>query len=120
MLRFHRFQYAKMWTEEYGDPDDPEAFGWIRAWSPYHNAPDGVEYPAVLVTAGLHDGRVNAFHARKIAARWQSATRSSRPILLRIDRSSGHGASSTEHWKRELLDELSFLAHELGGLPALP
>ena len=115
MLRYHRFQYAKVWTQEYGDPDVKEEFGWIRPYSPVHNAKSGVPYPAVLLTAGLHDGRVNAFHARKMAAIWQAATTSERPILLSIDRDSGHGSASRRQAKAELLDRWTFLLMELTG-----
>ncbi len=115
MLRFHRFQFAKSWTKEYGDPDIEQEFNWIRPYSPYHNVKEGVAYPAMLVTAGLHDGRVDAFHARKIAAKWQAASSSGRPILLRINRESGHGSTSLDHYKAELLDEMAFLHMELLG-----
>ncbi len=114
MLRFHRFQYAKSWTKEYGDPDDAKAFTWIRAYSPYHNVKPAA-YPAVLLTAGLKDGRVNAFHARKMAARWQAATTSARPILLRIDRKGGHSAAGLSRALQTILDEWCFLLSELGG-----
>ena len=115
MLRFHRFQFAKSWTKEYGDPDIEEEFEWIRPYSPYHNVKDGTAYPAMMVTAGLKDGRVNAFHARKMAARWQAATTSPHPILLLIDRESGHGSSNLDKYKAELLDQMSFLHMELLG-----
>jgi prolyl oligopeptidase len=115
MLRFHRFQYAKTWTKEYGDPDEEACYRWIRPYSPYHNVVLGTAYPAALVTAGLEDGRVNAFHARKIAAAWQHATSSERPILLSIDRRSGHGSASKRQAKDEILDRFCFLRATLGG-----
>jgi prolyl oligopeptidase len=114
MLRYHRFQYAKSWTKEYGDPDVKEHFGWIQPYSPYHNVKQGTAYPAALVTAGLADGRVNAFHARKIVAQWQRATSSTHPILLYLDRESGHGAASLKQAKAEILDRFCFLLMELG------
>lgn len=114
MLRFHRFKIAKIWTKEYGDPDLKDEFAWIRPYSPVHNARVGVAYPAVLLTAGLHDGRVNAFHARKMAAVWQAATTSDRPILLSVDRDSGHGSASRLQAKADLLDKWTFLRQELG------
>jgi prolyl oligopeptidase len=113
MLRFHRFQFAKAWTPEYGSPDVPEEFAWLKAYSPYHTVKPAA-YPAILVQAGIADGRVDAFHARKIAARWQAATSSTHPVLLAIDRESGHGASSVVQLQAELLDEVCFLAKELG------
>ena len=115
MLRYHRFQYAKTWTMEYGDPDDPKHFAWLRKYSPYHNVKAETAYPSVLLTAGLHDGRVNAFHARKMAAQWQRATTSAdRPILVRIDRDSGHGAASLKQRRAQMLDKFMFLKRELG------
>lgn len=114
MLRFHRFKYARSWTREYGDPDQAEEFAWIRPYSPYHNAPEGVCYPAVLLTAGLFDGRVNAFHARKMAARWQAAAAGGGPILLRIDRKGGHGAANLTRAIDELVDEWAFLRLTIG------
>jgi prolyl oligopeptidase len=114
MLRFHRFEYALMWTREYGDPDVKEHFDWIRPYSPYHNVKPA-PYPAILVTAGLNDKRVNAFHARKIVAQWQAATTSDRPILLYLDRQSGHGSASMKQRKAETLDRFCFLRMELGG-----
>lgn len=114
MLRYHRFQYAMSWTKEYGDPDVKEHFDWIRPYSPYHNVKDGAAYPAALVGAGLKDGRVDAFHARKIVARWQEASSSPHPILLNLDRESGHGAASLLQAKRQILDRFCFLRMELG------
>lgn len=112
MLRFHRFQYAASWTREYGDPDVAEEFAWIRPYSPYHNV-EAAAYPAILVTAGLHDGRVDAFHARKIVARWQAASTGGRPILLDIDRESGHGAASVRQRVESAVRTLTFLCREL-------
>jgi prolyl oligopeptidase len=114
MLRFHKFQYAKSWTKEYGDPDVAAEYAWIRPYSPYHNVQEGAAYPAMLVTAGLADSRVNAFHARKIVAAWQAATSSDKPVLLRIDRKGGHGAANVKRAYDEILDEWCFLLRELG------
>ncbi|MDA1195337.1 MAG: prolyl oligopeptidase family serine peptidase [Planctomycetota bacterium] len=115
MLRFHLFQYARSWTKEYGDPDVPEHCAWIAPYSPYHNVQPAQAFPAVLVTAGLRDGRVNAFHARKIVARWQERTISTHPILLRIDREGGHGAADLQRMVQGILDEWCFLFQELDG-----
>lgn len=114
MLRYHRFQYARSWTKEYGDPDVAEQFAWIRPYSPYHNVAPGTAYPAVLLTAGLADGRVNAFHARKMAAQWQAASTSGRPVLLRVDRKGGHGAAGLTRRLEQVLDGWCFLLMELG------
>ena len=81
MLRYHRFRIAALWIPEYGSPDDPEAFRWLAAYSPYHHVRDGVAYPAVLFHTAASDTRVDPMHARKMTARLQAArlTVASRP-----------------------------------------
>ena len=49
MLRYHRFQYAKSWTKEYGDPDVKEEFEWIRPYSPYHNVKPSTAFPSTRI-----------------------------------------------------------------------
>jgi prolyl oligopeptidase len=115
MLRYHRFRIARLWIPEYGDPDDPEAFRWLHAYSPYHRVRDGTAYPAVLLTTGESDSRVDPMHARKMAARLQAATSSGRPVLLRVETRAGHGqgkplAKVVDEWT----DVWTFLFSELG------
>lgn len=97
MLRYHRFQIAKLWIPEYGTAEDPAQFQWLRAYSPYHHVVDGVRYPAALFSTAEGDTRVDPLHARKMAARLQAATgygeeAEKRPVLLRIESRAGHGA----------------------------
>jgi prolyl oligopeptidase len=99
---------------EFGTVQDPEQFAAMRAYSPYHNVADGTAYPAVLLTAGEFDPRVDPYHAKKMAARLQAATSSSRPVLLRIE-SAGHGqGSSLDQRVSELADVNAFLFDTLG------
>ena len=118
MLRYHRFLIARLWIPEYGSPDDPEQFEWLRAYSPYHHVRDGVPYPAVLQATAESDTRLDPLHARKMTARLQAATSSGRPVLLRLEARAGHGAGKP---LTKLLDELTdtwtFIWQELG-LPA--
>ncbi|MCK4658963.1 MAG: S9 family peptidase [Phycisphaerae bacterium] len=92
MLRFHKFGMGAQWVHEYGDPQDPEEFKWLRAYSPYHNVKNGVDYPATLIVTAEADNRVATCHAYKMTARMQEATAGSRPILIRVERKAGHGA----------------------------
>jgi prolyl oligopeptidase len=74
----------------------------------------GVAYPAVLLTAGMNDPRVEVWQPAKMAARLQAATTSGRSVLLRIDPQAGHGFGSTVGQHDSLLaDELAFLLEEL-------
>ena len=110
MLRFHRFLIGRLWIPEYGDPDDPAQFAWLRAYSPYHHVRDGVAYPATLILTSEEDTRVDPMHARKMAARLQAATAGDAPILLRIERRAGHGAGKPiQKTLEEYTDIWSFL-----------
>jgi prolyl oligopeptidase len=115
MLRYHRFRIAKLWVPEYGDPEKPEDFRFLYAYSPYHHVRDGERYPAMLFTTAESDSRVDPMHARKMAARMQEAQGdTARPILLRVETKAGHGAGKpVSKLADELTDELSFLLHEL-------
>ena len=115
MLRYHRFLIARLWIPEYGSPDEPEQFAWLWAYSPYHHVRDGTAYPAVLLATAESDTRVDPMHARKMAARLQAATGSSRPMLLRLESRAGHGAGKPlAKVLDELTDTWTFVFSELG------
>jgi prolyl oligopeptidase len=115
MLRYHRFLIARLWIPEYGSPDDPAQYAWLRAYSPYHHVQDGAAYPAVLLATAESDTRVDPMHARKMTARLQSATGSAHPVLLRLEAKAGHGAGKPiAKVLEELTDSWSFVFHELG------
>jgi prolyl oligopeptidase len=115
MLRFQKFLVARWWVPEYGSADDPGAFKYIYAYSPYQHVRPGVKYPAVLFTTGDADTRVAPLHARKMAALLQASTASDRPILLRYDTSAGHSRGRPIGKQiDDLTDELAFLYSQLG------
>jgi prolyl oligopeptidase len=83
--------------------------------SAYHHIKDGTPYPAVLVTTGINDPRVDPWEAGKMAARLQAATSSSKPVLLRIDYDAGHGIGSTKPQQEQLTaDTYSFFLWQFG------
>ena len=100
-------------TTEFGTVEDPMIFKALLDYSPYHNVKDGTDYPAVLLTAGENDTRVDAWHAKKMTARLQAATTSSRPVLLRLE-SGGHLAGSLDQNIDETTDIHAFLFDQLG------
>lgn len=119
MVRYHRFLIARLWIPEYGDPDNPDEFAWLWAFSPYHRVVDGRCYPAVLLTTAEGDSRVDPMHARKMAARLQEATScgDSRPILLREETKAGHGQGKpVSKQADELADVLGFLFWQLASI----
>jgi prolyl oligopeptidase len=99
---------------EYGSVKDPVQLKAILAYSPYENVIDGTKYPAILMTAGLNDGRVAPWHSFKFTARLQAAAAPGNPILLRINSfGHGHGNSVDQEVARQT-DVFSFFAYELG------
>ena len=115
MLRFHHSTIGWAWKSDYGDPEDPDDVATLLAYSPVHNVRPGAAYPATLVTTGDHDDRVVPGHSFKFAAALQAAQAGEAPILLRVDRSGGHGAGKpTSMVIRERADVLAFLARVLG------
>ncbi|HAP77925.1 MAG TPA: S9 family peptidase [Acidimicrobiaceae bacterium] len=117
MIRFPQFLIARLWTDEYGDPDVEEEFAWLHAYSPYHRVVEGGRYPAVLFTTAEGDTRVDPCHARKMAAllTHASASQAERPILLLQEGRAGHGVGKPASMKvKEGADVLAFFTWQLG------
>ena len=118
MLRYQDFLMARYWVPEYGSAEDEEQFKYLLKYSPYHNIQEGVQYPAVFLTAGENDSRVHPMHARKMAALLQASTASDpvdRPILLWVDRQAGHGGGkSLDQRVRDIADRRIFMMRQLG------
>jgi prolyl oligopeptidase len=117
MLRFHQFTIGWAWKSDFGDPDNPDQYRWVRAYSPLHNIVPGQQYPATLVTTGDHDDRVVPGHSFKFAAALQAAQAdsSAAPVLIRIETSAGHGhGKPTSKAIAERTDVLAFLDEVLG------
>ncbi len=88
--------------EEWGDPNDPEFYEYMKSYSPYDNV-RRAPYPALLVTAGLNDPRVPFWEPAKWVARLRLMTVGTRPILLKTDLGSGHSGPSGRYdsWREE-------------------
>ena len=114
MVRYHLFGSGKTWISEYGSADDAEQFKWLYAYSPYHHLREGARYPATLVLSADADDRVDPMHARKFAAALQAAS-SGGPVLLRIERHSGHGgADLIKATVEKTADEYAFALEQMG------
>ena len=72
MKRYTHLSAGASWMAEYGDPDKPAEWAWIKTFSPYQNVQPGLRYPPVLFTTSTRDDRVGPAHARKMAAKMQA------------------------------------------------
>ena len=83
--------------------------------SAYHLVKDATAYPAVLLTTGMNDPRVDAWQPGKMVARLQAASISGLPVLLRVEVQGGNGPGATRTQREEALaDVFSFLLWQLG------
>ena len=101
--------------EEWGNPaTDPEAYRYMRSYSPYENVA-GRTYPAILATAGLNDPRVAYHEPAKWVARLRAASTGGAPVLLKTEMGAGHSGPSGRYdaWRDEAL-VLAFVLDQLG------
>jgi prolyl oligopeptidase len=98
---------------EFGSVETEEGFKGLYAMDAYRKVKAGVKYPAVLLTTGINDPRVEPWMSAKMAARLAAASSSGKPILLRIDYDSGHGGA-TKRQRNELTADIdAFLFQQL-------
>ncbi|MHB8527258.1 MAG: prolyl oligopeptidase family serine peptidase [Candidatus Acidiferrales bacterium] len=115
MLRYHLFDNAHVWREEFGTAEDRDDFAVLASYSPYHRVQDGGAYPATMIVSGDADGNCNPLHARKMAARLQAANTSPYPILLDYSPFRGHSPVLPLSERMEgLTDRMAFLCDQLG------
>jgi len=91
MRRYHKLLAGASWMDEYGDPDKPEEWSYIRQYSPYQNVAKGRKYPRVLFTTSTRDDRVHPGHARKMVARMQEQ---GHDVLYYENIEGGHGGAA--------------------------
>lgn len=101
---------------EFGSVKSDAGFKNLYATSAFHHIVAGTKYPAVMLTTGINDPRVDPWQAAKMAAALGAATGSGKPILLRIDYDGGHGGigSSKSQSVATSADELAFLFWQFG------
>lgn len=103
-------------TVEFGTVKDETDFHNLLKISAYHRIKDKTAYPAVLLTTGINDPRVDPWQMAKMTARLQAATSSGKPVLLRVDYDGGHGGIGATKTQRDNLiaDQWSFLLWQFG------
>jgi len=115
MLRYHLFDNARVWKDEFGTAEDLEDFRALLRYSPYHSVHDGTAYPATMIVSGDSDQNCNSLHARKMTARLQAANASCCPIFLDYNPHRGHSPVLPLRERIEgLADRMAFLCDQLG------
>ncbi len=104
--------------EEWGNPNEPEAFNYMLSYSPYDNLSEG-DYPAMLVKTSLNDSQVMYWEPAKYVARLRTLkTNDDKPLLLHINMDAGHGGASGRYdYLKETAFDYAFLLRELGIRP---
>jgi prolyl oligopeptidase len=100
---------------EFGTVEKEDEFRALLEMSPYAHVKDGTAYPAVLLTHGFNDPRVDVWESAKMAARLSAASTSGKPVLLDVDYEAGHGIGSTKEQRfREYADIFAFVFWQTG------
>lgn len=79
--------------DEWGNPNNKEAYFYMKSYSPYENI-ERKNYPNILLTTGLHDSQVQYFEPAKYAAKIRDYKTDNNVVLLKTDMSYGHGGAS--------------------------
>ena len=72
MRRYSKLHAGASWIAEYGDPDNPKDWDFLKEISAYHRAAPGQNYPPILIATSRRDDRVHPGHARKMAVKLQA------------------------------------------------
>ena len=96
--------------DEWGNPNEPRAYEYIRSYSPYDNM-EPVAWPHLLVMTGLHDSQVQYWEPAKwVARRRVMQSGDGRRLLLKTNMEAGHGGASGRYRRyRELALQYAFL-----------
>ena len=118
MKRYHLLLAGASWVAEYGDPDIPEEWGFIRDFSPYHNLSKDETYPPLFVTTSTADDRVHPGHARKLVARMHEFEKD---VTYYENLEGGH-AGAADNTQRAFMSalEYQFLWQQLREINEIP
>jgi prolyl oligopeptidase len=91
MRRFNKLLAGASWMAEYGNPDVPAEWDYIRKWSPYQNVKKDAVYPKAYFWTTTRDDRVHPAHARKMAMKMMEL---GHPVYYFEQIEGGHGSGS--------------------------
>jgi oligopeptidase B len=100
--------------DEWGNPKDEKYYYYMKAYSPYDNV-TAKNYPALLVTTGLHDSQVQYFEPAKWVAKLRELKTDKNPLVFHINMDYGHGgASGRFQWIKDTALEYAFILDQIG------
>ncbi|MBZ0242584.1 MAG: S9 family peptidase, partial [Bacteroidales bacterium] len=100
--------------DEWGNPNEKEYYDYILSYSPYDNV-EAKNYPAMLVTTGLHDSQVQYWEPAKWVAKLRDMKTDNNTLLLKTNMDFGHGGASGRFERlKETALEYAFMMNELG------
>ena len=95
--------------DEWGNPNEKEYYDYMKSYSPYDNV-ERKDYPAMLVTTGLHDSQVQYWEPAKWVAKLREMKTDDNPLYLKTNMDFGHGgASGRFEGIKEIALEYAFL-----------
>jgi prolyl oligopeptidase len=111
MRRYHYLLAGASWMGEYGNPDLPDEWAYIRGFSPYHNVEKSAKYPRTFFTTSTRDDRVHPGHARKMVAKMKDQAHD----VLYYENIEGGHAGAADNKQAAFMQALaySFLWNEL-------
>ncbi len=113
-MRDPTLEFTTQEWQQWGNPNVPDQFAYMRSYSPYDNVAR-TAYPAMLVTAGLNDPRVNYWEPAKWVARIRAAKTDTRPLVFKVNMDAGHaGASGRYEALREEAFRYAFVVDQIG------
>jgi len=99
--------------EEWGDPNEKDAFEYMLSYSPYDNL-DEHAYPAMLVKTSLHDSQVMYWEPAKYVAKLRALNAGAPAVILHTNLTAGHGGASGRYdYLKEVALDYAFLLREL-------
>ncbi len=104
MRRFNQLLAGASWMAEYGNPDLPEDWVFLRFYSPYHNVAKEVKYPRTLFTTSTRDDRVHPGHARKMVAKMKAQGHD----VLYYENTEGGHAGAADNKQAAFMQALAF------------
>jgi len=79
--------------DEWGNPNEKEYYDYMLSYSPYDNV-EAKDYPALLITTGLHDSQVQYWEPAKWVAKLRETKTDNNLLLLKTNMDFGHGGAS--------------------------